>query len=104
MAIRGGEPGHPDDRDLGPSPFDVAVDMANGRAFVLATRPDTASTADLNIVDTATGSLLRTVPAGPMPTTLTVDDRVGRVFVAAGAQSTCAYFAIGYVAQCGGRG
>lgn len=72
---------------VGPSPFDVAVDMANGRAFVLTTRPDTASTADLNIIDTATGSLLRTVSAGPMPTTLTVDDRVGRVFVATGAHT-----------------
>jgi len=66
---------------VGPDPGTLVVDTQTGRAFV-----GDQSNGRVDVLDTATGTLVRTVavvpsPAGTQVDDLTADERLGRVFV-----------------------
>ncbi len=66
---------------VGPDPGTLIVDTQTGRAFV-----GDQSSGRVDVLDTATGTLVRTVAVAPFPAgtqvdDLTADERLGRVFV-----------------------
>ncbi len=61
---------------VGVLPSNVAVDERVGHAFVTNAGSNTVS-----MVDTASGTILRTIAVGSAPTSMTVDSRRGRAFV-----------------------
>lgn len=64
-------------------PAAIAVDARIGRVFVTNPASDT-----VNVLDTHSGALLRTLALGPAPTALAVDAPAGHVFVATGLDRT----------------
>jgi len=66
---------------VGPDPGTLVVDTQTGRAFI-----GDQSSGRVDVLDTATGTLVRTVAVAPFPAgtqvdDLTADERLGRVFV-----------------------
>src|SRR5205823_4697252 len=73
---------------LNGSPVDVAMDVHAGRAFVAT--GDSADNGHVSVLDTHSGTLLRTVAVGSsgMPLSLSVDEHTGRTFVLNQANNT----------------
>jgi len=71
---------------VGTWPWAVAIDPKTGYAFVVDRSSEVTGLASglgrVSIVDTRSGSVLRTVAVGPDPRAVTVDERTGRILVA----------------------
>src|SRR5205085_2718313 len=67
---------------VGPSPLAVRVDEHSHHAFVLSVARDNSSTAEVSMIDTTTGRLLRATVVAQFPQALTMDMRTGHVFIA----------------------
>ena len=68
---------------VGRDPWPLAIDAQTSRAFVYNRTDGTVST-----IDTTTGALLRTVPAGSAFAFLAIDRRTSRLFASSGGDQT----------------